>query len=698
MNAAVQFLGLVIVKATLVLLAGELAALALRRALPAQRHAVRYATLVSILVLPLAMLATPAWSVHMLPAHDAAPTRVTATRVLPPTVAVAIDDQARPSLAPAHLDVRPTVASMTIALWLVGMLVGLCWLVFGHVGLRRLARRSQPVQSPHWRAMLTEECARASIRAPVSLRSSASVSTPLTWGTSVPIILMPETASTWSDDRWRVVLRHELSHVARHDSLAQFIARLACVCYWFHPLAWVATRRLRADSERACDDRVLSLGTPAPDYAAHLLDIARSASQLGATGWLSTAMARPSELEGRLLGVLNRTSHRVTVSRPARVVGAGCGIAMLLALSAFRPLRRIAERPVAPTHADSVVDMEVPASQGGTLALDLETGGGVRITAWDKPTVHVHGALSGAATEVRLEPAAGGGARLISESRQHGGVTSFSHTFDIQVPRQFNVRVASAGGDLSIEGLSGTLTGHTGGGTIDIKHADGHADLTTGGGRVHVSDSHLTGFVGTGGGSVEMDRVTGPLVGHAGGGSDDFVPERMGGTSLIRIDQAGGKIDVPTAPHGARLTTGGGEIHVGPANGLVYASTGGGDIQIGPVDGAVNATTGSGNVTLTLRPSGAEPTVVTTGSGRVVLLLPATVSAQLDLETAYTENYGRRTRIDSDWPLSTTETDHWDDAQGTPRKYVRVRQSIGNGGPLIQVRAVNGDIEVRRMP
>ncbi len=463
------------------------------------------------------------------------------------------------------------------------------------------------------------------------------------------------------------------------------------------PLAWAAARRLRAESERACDDRVLSLGTPAPDYAAHLLDIARSATRLGASGWLSTAMARPSELEGRLLGVLNRTGRRVTVSRPARVVGAGCAIAMLLTLSAFRPLRRIAEQPVAPTRADSVVDMEVPALQGGTLALDLETGGGVRITAWDKPTVHVHGALSGAATEVRLEPAAGGGARLISESRQHGGVTLFSHTFDIQVPRQFNVRVASAGGDLSIEGVSGTLTGHTGGGTIDIQHADGHADLTTGGGRVHVSDSHLSGFVGTGGGSVDMERVTGPLVGHTGSG-DEIVPQRMGVSSLIRIDQAGGKIDLPTAPHGARLITGGGEIHVGPANGLVYASTGGGDIQIGPVDGAVDATTGSGNVTVTLRPSGAEPTMVTTGSGRVVLLLPAGVSAQLDLETAYTENFGRRTRIDSDWSLSTTETDHWDDAQGTPRKYVRVRQSVGNGGLVIQVRAVNGDIEVRRIP
>ncbi len=256
MNAAVQFAGLVILKATLVLLAGEIAALALRRALPAQRHAVRYATLASILVLPVAMLATPAWSVHLLPALDAAPTQVTATRVLPPTVAVSIDDPERPSLAPTRPNVRPTAESTTIALWLVGTLIGLCWLVVGRAGLRRLAHRSEPVRSPRWRAMLTEECARAGIRAPISLQSSAAVSTPLTWGTRVPIILVPETASTWSDDRWRVVLRHELAHVARRDSLAQFIARLACVCYWFHP--WrgpppaACARRASAPAAIAC--------------------------------------------------------------------------------------------------------------------------------------------------------------------------------------------------------------------------------------------------------------------------------------------------------------------------------------------------------------------------------------------------------------------------------------------------------------
>jgi hypothetical protein len=68
----------------------------------------------------------------------------------------------------------------------------------------------------------------------------------------------------------------------------------------------------------------------------------------------------------------------------------------------------------------------------------------------------------------------------------------------------------------------------------------------------------------------------------------------------------------------------------------------------------------------------------------------------LELETAYTENHGRKTRIVSDWPLSITETNEWDDSYGTPRKYVRVRQNIGRGGGVIRVRTVNGNVELKR--
>jgi DUF4097 and DUF4098 domain-containing protein YvlB len=162
------------------------------------------------------------------------------------------------------------------------------------------------------------------------------------------------------------------------------------------------------------------------------------------------------------------------------------------------------------------------------------------------------------------------------------------------------------------------------------------------------------------------------------------------------MNSAGGGISLRAAPDGARVTTGGGPIRIGPSAGEVYAQTGGGSIDIGPATGSVEAHTGAGDVTIELQGAGAHSVDVTSGKGEVVLVVPRDLNATLELETAYTNNLGHKTRIISELPLQTTETADWDSSEGTPRRYVRARQTVGRGGGLIRLRTVNGDIVINR--
>jgi hypothetical protein len=112
--------------------------------------------------------------------------------------------------------------------------------------------------------------------------------------------------------------------------------------------------------------------------------------------------------------------------------------------------------------------------------------------------------------------------------------------------------------------------------------------------------------------------------------------------------------------------------------------------------GSVEAHTGGGDVRIELQGAGAHSVDVTSGKGEVVLVVPPDLNAILELETAYTNNFGHKTRIVSDLPLHTTETADWDSSEGTPRRYVRARQTIGRGGGVIRVRTVNGDVVLKR--
>jgi beta-lactamase regulating signal transducer with metallopeptidase domain len=804
-----HFIPALLAKLTLILALGLIVAATLRASSPSVRHLVLFATLASCLTLPAIMLLSPQWNVQLLPSSFAENVRqardVSPSGSTPNAQSIQLDGpQSSISLTANNeqlsagqfrvpgtgyrLANEPRAIDALSLLWALGFSAVLAWLAIGRFRLHRIGTMAWRLDDPEWARILDEERRESGVTKSVRLCSSSVVSTPLTWGWTAPIILLPEDALDWSEEHRRIVLRHELAHVARGDALSQLVAGFVCALYWFHPMVWVAERRLRAECERACDDRVVSLGTPAADYAAHLLEVARSARAFGAPGFLSVAMARPSQLEGRLLAVLNGSRRRVSLSHGARRLAIVLTAIVLLPLAAFRAVPRSTAATAAdgavpaaarvasssfsistgasarkssvkgeaiastsnpvgrgsielPVFADSSFQLTAPVKNGGTLNIDLKTGGNVVITSWDRPQVVVRASLAGRdwrQTEVALRPN-DGDATLESDYTGSSENQSSHHAFDIQLPKNFNVRIKSAGGSVSITGVDGRFTGNTGGGEIKIEKANGDVDLRTGGGEIHVTDSNLNGTVTTGGGVVKIERVNGNLDAYSGSGpvvyshssrnrsgsgfgtgvgggndGDVSVSTSSSGESAvtairnaigkstgfadngIMMSMSGGPISLPSAPEGARVRTGGGRISIGPSGGAIYAMTGGGDIDIGPAAGSVEALTGAGRVAIELKGADSHAVDVTSGKGEIVLEIPGDLNATLDLETAYTNNLGHKTRIVSDWPLTTTETSNWDSSNGTPRRYVRARQNIGRGGAVIRVRTVNGNIVLQR--
>jgi HEAT repeat protein len=172
--------------------------------------------------------------------------------------------------------------------------------------------------------------------------------------------VLPTGAAEWDDRRRRAVLFHELAHLSRYDLIGNALGQLACAVYWFHPLVWVAARKLRVESERAADDLVLGVGTRASEYADHLLQIVCRAAR-SRTPAIALPMAQRHEFEGRMLAILEREARREPASsRHAAVLGC-LALTLVIPLAALAPAR--AEPPSEPVVSNVRRDSETPRPQ-----------------------------------------------------------------------------------------------------------------------------------------------------------------------------------------------------------------------------------------------------------------------------------------------------------------------------------------------
>lgn len=159
------------------------------------------------------------------------------------------------------------------------------------------------------------------------IRACAQLRGPVTFGAT---ILLPADFTTWNEPTRAAILAHEREHVRSRDCQVQWLAAIHLCVFWFSPLSWWLRAHLAKLAEQTSDDAALREKVDRVDYAAVLLEAARSRT---AAAFPVVAMARGGDVTRRIDRVLSgRTPDEIPAAwRRALAV---CAVLPALALIA----------------------------------------------------------------------------------------------------------------------------------------------------------------------------------------------------------------------------------------------------------------------------------------------------------------------------------------------------------------------------
>lgn len=368
------------VKGSLVLLVAALLTYVLRRASASSRHMVWSIAIACQLLLPVFSAVLPRWDAAFPPASYLPGTlwnnfNVRTAAQVHENIsgeAAAISESRGIVITSPVIDTNPVQAvrgptsrgaseaddsrqwvHLIAFIWLVGVVTMLLRSVVRTLQVARLAHEAVRVTDPRWLSLAQRVALQLGIRRPITLLRGNRLRVPVTWGVIYPSILLPADADRWNEERRWIVLTHEVAHVRRFDALIQFASCLALALFWLNPLLWVAVRRMRFERECACDDYVLSEGVKPSAYVHHLVDIVRSMGRAEAASGATLAIGDRSDLEGRMLAVLNvglprRTAQGAWIASAAILV-------LTLPLAALSPIQTAVERVPTTGHSPAEI-------------------------------------------------------------------------------------------------------------------------------------------------------------------------------------------------------------------------------------------------------------------------------------------------------------------------------------------------------
>ena len=210
--------------------------------------------------------------------------------------------------------------------------------------------------------------------------------------------------------------------------------------------------------------------------------------------------------------------------------------------------------------------------------------------------------------------------------------------FRINVPKQYNLDLNTAGGSIGVDDLQGEVRVNTSGSSLTLGRIDGPVNAETSGG------------------SIDLRQAKGKLFARTSGGG-------------ITVGEVSGDVDVETS---------GGSIAVDGAAGNLRAHTSGGGVSLRGLQGNVDASTSGGSMEAEILKQLDAPCELSTSGGGITVYVSRDLKADIDAYTSGGE-------VDCDLPIT---------VQGRFGEG-KLRGKLNGGGPLLTLRTSGGDIELR---
>lgn len=344
-------------KATVIFLLGGLLSIYFRRASAATRHWIWLLSFYLLLVTAIASYFIPGKSLELIPAIqsqglliETPPADMSET----PELAGTANPQPQPlSISGESGSIyRISFVDLALIIWIFGATLLLLKLILDQMIISVISRLADKPQHDFQTLDITNLACTSGLRRPPHLKISKIVTVPFTFGWLKPQIILPVGAHRWPLDQLRMVVLHEMAHIARRDYFNTMMVRLLQVLFWYHPLFWLAKYRLGVECEKACDDRVILAGHPQTRYAECLLNFMKTLnSEHPYLGRIMLGMAtNQSDFKRRMSAILDRSRPRRTIA-PATILSLGvlCSLLILplgfLSLNAPPPEAITAESP-----------------------------------------------------------------------------------------------------------------------------------------------------------------------------------------------------------------------------------------------------------------------------------------------------------------------------------------------------------------